>query len=290
MARTNRTVQNLVKLESPTRRSEGSTQGTETQLDPGCTYSRFSLALIRHPAEPPYTGDRVVDRASVIVPFLHQLLAHEPSECFGALFLTARRHPIGHAIPFRGTLSQCRVEPRQLLVMALAVIFEGTAWLMARKEFSRQKGSRGYLQAVRRSKDPATFVVLFEDSAALAGLLAAFLGVWLGGKLYDTTGSYDVVWWLGVALGIIGGAWLGLHYDREGWLGGYGALRRRLIRLGHIALIALGLLNILFCKERHAIVIYYALSLPRDVPCRPTYRRVTRHTADHLPRRRRRAW
>jgi len=121
MARTNRTVQNLVKLESPTRRSEGSTQGTETQLDPGCTYSRFSLALIRHPAEPPYTGDRVVDRASVIVPFLHQLLAHEPSECFGALFLTARRHPIGHAIPFRGTLSQCRVEPRQLLVMALAV-------------------------------------------------------------------------------------------------------------------------------------------------------------------------
>jgi predicted MFS family arabinose efflux permease len=30
----------------------------------------------------------------------------------------------------------------------------------------------------------------------------AFLGVWLGGRLYDETGSYDVVWWLGVALGI----------------------------------------------------------------------------------------
>ncbi len=30
----------------------------------------------------------------------------------------------------------------------------------------------------------------------------AFLGVWLGGRLYDQTGSYDVVWWLGVALGI----------------------------------------------------------------------------------------
>jgi MFS family permease len=33
--------------------------------------------------------------------------------------------------------------------------------------------------------------------------LGAFLGVWLGGRLYDTTGSYDVVWYLGIALGIL---------------------------------------------------------------------------------------
>jgi predicted MFS family arabinose efflux permease len=32
--------------------------------------------------------------------------------------------------------------------------------------------------------------------------VGSFLGVWLGGRLYDTTGSYDVVWWLGVALGV----------------------------------------------------------------------------------------
>ncbi|HEX2256654.1 MAG TPA: MFS transporter [Afifellaceae bacterium] len=32
--------------------------------------------------------------------------------------------------------------------------------------------------------------------------VGAFLGVWLGGRLYDQTGSYDVVWWIGVALGI----------------------------------------------------------------------------------------
>jgi len=32
--------------------------------------------------------------------------------------------------------------------------------------------------------------------------LGSFLGVWMGGVLYDATGSYDVVWWLGVALGI----------------------------------------------------------------------------------------
>jgi predicted MFS family arabinose efflux permease len=36
----------------------------------------------------------------------------------------------------------------------------------------------------------------------LSHQVGAFLGVWLGGRLYDETGSYDVVWWLGVALGL----------------------------------------------------------------------------------------
>jgi len=36
----------------------------------------------------------------------------------------------------------------------------------------------------------------------LSHQVGSFLGVWLGGKLYDSTGSYDVVWWIAVALGI----------------------------------------------------------------------------------------
>jgi len=36
----------------------------------------------------------------------------------------------------------------------------------------------------------------------LSHQIGSFLGVWLGGKLYDTTGSYDVVWWIAVALGV----------------------------------------------------------------------------------------
>ena len=36
----------------------------------------------------------------------------------------------------------------------------------------------------------------------LSHQIGSFLGVWLGGRLYDTTGSYDIVWWIAVALGI----------------------------------------------------------------------------------------
>ncbi|MFZ2652594.1 MAG: MFS transporter [Burkholderiaceae bacterium] len=34
--------------------------------------------------------------------------------------------------------------------------------------------------------------------------LGSFMGAWLGGKLYDSTGSYDLVWWIAIALGVFG--------------------------------------------------------------------------------------
>jgi len=36
----------------------------------------------------------------------------------------------------------------------------------------------------------------------LSHQVGSFLGAWLGGRLYETTGSYDVVWWIAVALGV----------------------------------------------------------------------------------------
>ena len=52
--------------------------------------------------------------------------------------------------------------------------------------------------------------------------------------------------WTWIVLGFLAGGLLGTGFEREGFLGGYDSLRRRLLRLGHIALIALGVLNILF--------------------------------------------
>lgn len=64
------------------------------------------------------------------------------------------------------------------VVIAVAVLLEGSSWTLAVREFDRARGKLGWWQAIRRSKDPATFIVLFEDSAALAGLAVAGLGVW----------------------------------------------------------------------------------------------------------------
>jgi cation diffusion facilitator family transporter len=66
------------------------------------------------------------------------------------------------------------------IVLVLAFLFEGAAWSVALREFRKVKGDLGYLQAVRQSKDPTTFTVLFEDSAAMLGLITAFLGIYLG--------------------------------------------------------------------------------------------------------------
>ncbi len=73
------------------------------------------------------------------------------------------------------------------IVLSLAMIFEGAAWFFALKEFKQAKGKWGYIEAVQRGKDPSIFVVLFEDSAAMLGLLVALLATFLTqvtGNLY----------------------------------------------------------------------------------------------------------
>ncbi|MFL6576661.1 MAG: cation diffusion facilitator family transporter [Povalibacter sp.] len=63
------------------------------------------------------------------------------------------------------------------IVLGLSFVFEFGSWLVARNEFRAAKGRLGYVEAIGVVKDPTTFTVLFEDSAALIGLLIAFIGV-----------------------------------------------------------------------------------------------------------------
>lgn len=65
------------------------------------------------------------------------------------------------------------------IVLGAAIVFEGWAWRIAYLEFQKRKGTRTILQAVRQSKDPALFTVLFEDSAAMAGLIVAIIGIFI---------------------------------------------------------------------------------------------------------------
>ncbi len=52
--------------------------------------------------------------------------------------------------------------------------------------------------------------------------------------------------WLGMLMGVVSGAIIGLFFHREDWMGGYGSFRRRLTRLGHIAFFGLGFVTLLF--------------------------------------------
>ncbi len=65
------------------------------------------------------------------------------------------------------------------LVLGIALVFEATVWIVALHEFRRVKGRKSFWNEVRTSKDPTTFTVLFEDSAALAGLLVALIGIFI---------------------------------------------------------------------------------------------------------------
>ena len=69
------------------------------------------------------------------------------------------------------------------IVLGIAILCEGTSWFVALKAFRKIKGKQGYFEAFRRSKDPTTFTVLFEDSAALIGLFIALIGIYLSHAL-----------------------------------------------------------------------------------------------------------
>ena len=82
------------------------------------------------------------------------------------------------------------------IVLALAMVFEGGALYYAVREFNKSRGPKSVLSAVRQGKDPTLFVVLFEDSAAMAGLVIAFIGIYLaqvtGIAMFDGIASVTI--------------------------------------------------------------------------------------------------
>ena len=107
------------------------------------------------------------------------------------------------------------------VVLGLSMLFEGYSWRVALKEFRTVKGKLSYLAAVRQSKDPSVYTVLFEDSAALLGLAVAFLGI-LGAQLLGIP-ELDGVASIGISL-ILGTTAIFLARESKGLLMGEAAL------------------------------------------------------------------
>ena len=111
-------------------------------------------------------------------------------EYFWAFVVAILIFGLGAGISFYEGLKRV-MEPHEVgspyvnyIVLGLAILFEGASWWAAFKEFRKGKGGRGWMTEIRRSKDPTKFTVLFEDSAAILGLVVALIGIGLAQYLH----------------------------------------------------------------------------------------------------------
>src|SRR5699024_10695554 len=106
------------------------------------------------------------------------------------------------------------------IILGISLIFESISWSIAFTQFGKTKSHKSYIKSIKTSKNPTTFVVLFEDTAAIAGLIVAFLGILLtqltGILIFDGIASIVI----GIILCIIASA---LAYETKSLLIGESA-------------------------------------------------------------------
>jgi cation diffusion facilitator family transporter len=83
------------------------------------------------------------------------------------------------------------------IVLIASFVFNLVSFLIALKEFNKSKGEKSFWQAVKKSKDPSNFVILFEDAGDVLGVAVALAGVYFGHK-------YNNPYYDGIASIIIG--------------------------------------------------------------------------------------
>lgn len=96
--------------------------------------------------------------------------------------------------------------------LGAAFVFEGISWLISVRGFRRTIGARGVWDAIRASKDPTSFAVVLEDSAALIGIVLAVVGITLAHVLEQP--AYDAVASILIGVLLVG---VGIILGRETW-------------------------------------------------------------------------
>lgn len=72
------------------------------------------------------------------------------------------------------------------LVLGIAFLAEGISWMIALRAFlSEKEAHESFWHALRTSKDPSVYTILVEDAAALAGIVVAFCGIFLGQQFHN---------------------------------------------------------------------------------------------------------
>lgn len=96
--------------------------------------------------------------------------------------------------------------------LAAAFVFEGISWLISVRGFRRTRGGRGVWDTIRASKDPTSFAIVLEDSAALIGIVLAAAGITLAHVLDQP--AFDAVASILIGVLLVG---VGGILGRETW-------------------------------------------------------------------------
>lgn len=162
-----------------------------------------------------------------------------------------------HPVPFQNPIWN-------YAVLGFAFVAESISFMFATKAFIAEMGERSVWRTVRSSKDPTTFAVLFEDGAAMLGLLVAFAGVFLAHRLdnpYFDAGASIVI---GLILAVVA---VLLAYESKGLLVGEAADPDMLRELRRLAESEPGAL-----KVNRAMTMYFGpdtILLAMDIRFRP---------------------
>lgn len=126
-------------------------------------------------------------------------LGHGQEVYFWSLVVAVLIFAVGGGMSFYEGISHLQ-HPEQMgdptlsyIVLLVSIVFEGAALYFALKSFNKKRRGRSFWRAIVQSKDPTAFAVIFEDGAALLGLVIALAGVYLGHTfqepLYDGMAS-----------------------------------------------------------------------------------------------------
>jgi divalent metal cation (Fe/Co/Zn/Cd) transporter len=139
-------------------------------------------------------------------------------------------------------------------VLGISFVFESISWWFGWKAFRTTKGRQSVFQAIHKSKDPSSFMVVIEDSIAVAGLVVAFLGVFLSHLLQmpSLDGVASII--IGLILGLVS---VFLVYESKGLLIGEGVDKKTVEELH-----ALGEKDRAVEKVQRALTMYFG---PQEV-------------------------
>jgi cation diffusion facilitator family transporter len=140
--------------------------------------------------------------------------------------------------------------------LGISALFEGTSLAIGLRQFKAQSGSAPFWRALHQSKDPMTYTVVAEDSAALLGLAIATLGIWLSQHFQMPV--FDAAASILIGLLLAGVAVL-LIRESRGLLTGEGlqlatAREIRSLALGHAAVRAVGSIRSMYIGPEEVLV------------------------------------